>query len=331
MNLFRKNHISIFLLVPILLSCRPLDRKPATGDRQGIQGEIIIFHAGSLSVPFKKIAQEFETVNPGIKVLLEPAGSVACARKITDLKKPCDLMASSDYKVIEELLIPGYTGWHIPFASNELVIAYNENSTGSQEINDSNWPEILLSKNVFYGRADPNSDPCGYRTVMTFQLASQLYLLPELESKLTDKDQKYIRPKEVDLLALLEVGEIDYIFIYKSVAVQHQLKFTELPEEINLGNPALDEQYRKAIVAINSSEPGKSMQMSGEAMIYSITMPDNAPNRTVALAFLAFLLDKEHGMKIMEQEGQKSVVPAPNKFYSRLPEPLKKFAEPIDN
>ena len=27
------------------------------------------------------------------------------------------------------------------------------------------------------------------------------------------KNQEYIRPKEVDLLALLEAGELDYIFL----------------------------------------------------------------------------------------------------------------------
>jgi len=62
--------------------------------------EITIFHAGSLSVPFKQIAADYEKKNPGIKVLLEPAGSIVCARKITELKKPCDIIASADYFVI---------------------------------------------------------------------------------------------------------------------------------------------------------------------------------------------------------------------------------------
>ena len=70
------------------------------------QKEIIIFHAGSLSVPFKKLAQEYEKKHPDIKIFLESSGSIVCARKVTELNKPCDIVASSDYFVINEMLIP---------------------------------------------------------------------------------------------------------------------------------------------------------------------------------------------------------------------------------
>ena len=70
--------------------------------------EIIVFHAGSLSVPFKQLKEAYEKKNPGINILLEPAGSIVCARKITELKKPCDVIASADYFVINELLMPNH-------------------------------------------------------------------------------------------------------------------------------------------------------------------------------------------------------------------------------
>lgn len=292
-----------------------------------ISGEIIIFHAGSLSVPFQQIAREFEAENPGTRILLESAGSVESARKISDLKKPCDIMASSDYKVIEELLIPDYTGWHIPFASNEMVIAFNDQSTAGSEIDVHNWYEVLNRQDIFFGRADPNADPCGYRTVMTFQLAEEFYKTTGLEQKMSSKDLKYIRPKEVDLLALLEIHEIDYIFIYKSVAVQHNLRFLELPEQINLSEPSLNEHYRQAFVRINSGKPGQTIEMTGESMIYSATVLDSSPNRKAALAFMKFLLEKDKGMKIMEHNGQRSVIPAVNRYYANIPASLKKFAQ----
>ena len=71
-------------------------------------------------------------MNPDIKILLEPAGSLVCARKITELKKPCDIIASADYFVINELLIPEYTKWSVRFATNEIVIAYSEKSKYSR-------------------------------------------------------------------------------------------------------------------------------------------------------------------------------------------------------
>jgi len=277
------------------------------GIKQGISGDVIIFHAGSLSVPFRLIANEFEKEYPGTRVLLESAGSVASARKITDLKKPCDIMASADYRIIEELLIPAHTSWHIPFAANEMVIAYTNRSNGSGKINHMNWPELLSEPDIRFGRSDPDSDPCGYRTLMTFQLAEEYYNLTGLTQQLMGKDRKYIRPKEVDLLALLEIREIDFIFIYKSVAIQHGLKFIELPGEINLRDPELNAHYRQAVVSIIGSKPGTTIDIHGEAMIYSVTMLDKAPNPEAARAFLDMLLHPEKGLKIMESSGHKPI------------------------
>ncbi|HPV56351.1 MAG TPA: hypothetical protein PKW61_04420, partial [Tenuifilaceae bacterium] len=44
-------------------------------------GELIVFHAGSLSMPMKAAVDSFTKVNPKVKVYLEAAGSVECARK----------------------------------------------------------------------------------------------------------------------------------------------------------------------------------------------------------------------------------------------------------
>ena len=38
-----------------------------------LSGDLIIFHAGSLSVPIKEVAGEFNKLYPGVKILLESA------------------------------------------------------------------------------------------------------------------------------------------------------------------------------------------------------------------------------------------------------------------
>jgi molybdate/tungstate transport system substrate-binding protein len=293
----------------------------------GLKGELIIFHAGSLSMPMKEVAAEFNKYYPEIKVLLESAGSVASARKITDLNRPCDILASADYTVIDNMLIPKYADWNLKFVSNELSIVYNDKSRFSGQINARNWYEILLKESVAFGRADPNADPCGYRSVLMLQLAERYYRKPGLAKQILAKDQNYIRPKEVDLPALLETGSIDYLFLYRSVAIQHGLKYLVLPEEINLRNPALAAQYALASTEINGSEPGKKVTVRGEPMIYSVTILRDAPNKPAAIAFLRFLLDKEKGMKIMIKNGQPSVVPMETNNWDKLPDELKKFAK----
>ncbi len=242
------------------------------------QEALIIFNAGSLSVPFKEISEAFEKKYPGTSVLLEAAGSRECARKITELNKPCDIIASSDYSVISDLLLPEYADWYVSFAGNEMCIVYTDNSRKEKEINDNNWYDILQDNSVIYGRSDPNLDPCGYRTIMVYELAEKYYHQPGLMNKLLQKDEKYIRPKEVDLLSLLESNSIDYAFIYKSVAVQHGLKYIPLPDSINLGNPTYADFYTTAEVEVSGKSPGEKITKTGEPMVYAFTILKNAPH-----------------------------------------------------
>lgn len=288
--------------------------------------ELIIFHAGSLAVPFKEISEEFKTRHPDVKITLEAAGSRICARKIADLKRPCDVMASADYTVIDTLLIPEYADWNIKFASNEMIIAYRENSRYGNKINKENWFDILLQQDVSFGRSDPNSDPCGYRSLLTMILAEKFYNRPGLVDAIAEKDQQYIRPKEVDLLALLETGEIDYIFIYRSVAVQHNLEYLILPDEINLTKAELSDLYKTASVSLTGKEPGTFITKTGEPIIYSVTIPKNAPNSKLAQTFLTFLLDANSGGVILEKNGQSFVAPSITDTFDKLPDSLKIFA-----
>lgn len=315
-------------LLCLLMSLQAFLIVVAQSPGKSVSGDLIIFHAGSLSVPMKEVAAAFNKLYPDVKILMESAGSVASARKITDLQKPCDIMASADYAVIDNMLIPAHADWNIQFVSNELSIVYTEKSRYASQINKNNWFDILMKKDVAFGRADPNSDPCGYRTVMALQLAEKHYKKPGLAAKFLSKDQNYIRPKEVDLVALLESGSLDYIFLYRSVALQHQLNYVSLPDQVNLKNPAYAKLYATARVDINGKEPGKKETMSGEAMIYGVTILRNAPNKAAALAFVRFLLSKEQGLKIMQKNGQPSVIPMENPNYDKLPKELKTFAKP---
>ena len=285
--------------------------------------EVIVFHAGSLSVPLKEIAQEYEKKNPGTKILLESAGSLACARKITELKKPCDIVASSDYFIINELLIPEYASWSIRFATNEIVIAFRQESKYSVEINPVNWMEILQKKDVIYGRSDPDSDPCGYRTVFTFMLAEKYYNQLGFAEKMILKNKEYIRPKEVDLVALMESNAIDYMFQYKSVAIQHGLKFIELPKDINLSDPLRNNIYTSVSMDIAGSKPGTKMKVTGEYINYSITVLDKAPQKAEAINFLDFIISQE-GMDILKVNGQEPIIPFSTEQVDKIPAQLVK-------
>ncbi|MCJ7447548.1 MAG: tungstate ABC transporter substrate-binding protein WtpA [Bacteroidales bacterium] len=286
--------------------------------------EIIIFHAGSLSVPFKQLADEYEKKNPGIKILREAAGSLVCARKITELKKPCDIIASADYFVINELLIPEYTNWSIRFATNEMVLSFTDKSRHADEINSDNWYEIIFLKDVVYSRADPDADPGGYRTVFTLKLAEKYYGQEGLADRLMAKDINYIRPKEVDLIALLESNAVDYVFIYKSVAIQHDLKYVKLPPEINLSDPKYNELYNTVSLEVTGSSADSRIYIKGEYINYSLAVLKDAPHSAEAIEFISFLLGNE-GMDIFRKNGQDPIIPFSTERPDLIPEELQKY------
>ncbi len=284
--------------------------------------KIIIFHAGSLSVPFAQIEKVFESKYPEYDIQREAAGSRACARKITDIKKPADIMASADYKVIDNLMIPNDAKFNIRFATNEMAIAFTDKSKYSNEINEKNWTDIFLRKDVKIGHSNPNLDPCGYRSILVTKLAEIYYKKKDFYDKLLgygdyyengeeNKDKLIVRPKETDLLGLIEAGVYDYLFIYKSVAEQHKLKYITLPKEVSLKSSDLAKYYSQVSFKINGKKPGTFIIKKGAPMVYGITIPQNEycpVNKKGAVLFIKFLLSQQ-GQQIMKENGQGIINP----------------------
>ncbi len=285
--------------------------------------KIVVFHAGSLSVPFAEIEQAFEEQYPQYDVTREASGSRAAARKITDVRKPADVMASADYKVIDNLMIPNDAKFNARFATNEMAIAFTEKAQYADQITPENWPEIFLKDGVKVGHSDPNMDPCGYRSMLVTKLAEDYYNIPGLFDRLFGYGDSYqngeenkakviVRPKETDLLGLIEAGMYDYLYIYKSVAEQHKLKYLTLPEEVSLKSAEFAASYRKATFQINGKKPGEWITKKGGPMVYGITVAENGTcpvNKEGAVLFVKFVLS-EQGQAIMEKNGQGAIAPA---------------------
>lgn len=310
--------------------------------------ELIIFHAGSLTKPFDDLEKEFEKRN-NIDVKREIAGSIATIRKITELGKKADIIASADYTLIEDMMYPEYANFCIKFAKNKIVIAYTNKSAYKDEINEKNWYEILKRDGIRFGFSNPNDDPCGYRSLMVIQLAEIYYKNDSIFDELIEKnsgiksmerngkfiievpptaelnintDKIAMRSAEIDLMATLETGDIDYLFIYRSVAYQHRYSgvyFIELPEEIDLSNPSFVDVYSKVVVNFST---GKIIE--AKPIIYGITIPLNAQNKDNAINFLILLLN-ETGQKIFEENGQIPIVPAICDNIENLPIQLRKY------
>jgi len=154
-------------------------------------------------------------------------------------------------------------------------------------------------------------------------LAEKYYNIPGLTQKMVSKNKEYIRPKEVDLVALLESNAIDYMFQYKSVAIQHKLKYIELPKEINLSDPFKNDIYSTVSLDVAGSKPGSKIKVTGDYINYSLTVLDKAPQKEEAINFLEFLLGPE-GMKIFKDNGQDPLIPLSTDQPEEVPESLLK-------
>ena len=296
--------------------------------------KVIIFHAGSLTVPLAKIEKDFEAAHPDIDVLREAGGSTKMARLISEVGKPADIMASADFKVIDKNLIPAKADWNIRFATNQLVLCYTEGSRYADQLNADNWYDILLKKDVVWGHSDPNLDPCGYRSLMVLQLAEKFYRKPGLYDQLiANRPKKNVRPKSVELVSMLKTGNMDYAWEYLSVAIQHELKYLTLDDHINLGNYQFDDFYKQAEVKVTGKKPGEWITRIGQSVTYGVTQIKDAPNPAGATLFLEYLLAADGGLKVLKDMGQPPFIPCrvtSQKVKDALPGNLSKLVEVRD-
>jgi len=315
---------------------------------------LIILHAGSLSVPLDKMSDEFKEQNPGVNINTESAGSRTTIRKVTELGKPCDIIGSADYMAIEELMFPDFTDWYICFARNQMVIAYRDDAPFADDVvnGERAWYDVLRNEDVTFGHSDPDADPCGYRTLMVVQLAEKYYYDEAVDFNLTPDDNaddlynslialpeggteldrgriggdwgEVVKPKSVDLLYLLESGDLDYAFEYRSVAQQHEFGYIELPTEIDLSRLEFEDFYATAEVEVTGSEPGTSATLTGAPIVYGLTIPTNAPNLEMAIDFVQFILGSD-GQQILQDCGQPAIVPAVASDPEKVPQELADY------
>ncbi len=254
---------------------------------------LVVFNAGSLAYPFRELLAAFVRDHPGVEPQQESSGSLEAARKLTELGKIPDVLGVADYGVIDKLLMPAHATWYITFASNAMVLAYTDRSIAAGEITAKNWWRILLRSAVRTGRADPSLDPNGYRTLMAFQLAEAHYRQPGLAKQLeASAKREYVRPSEAQLLGLVQAGELDYAWSYRSLAQTAGLRWVSLPPEVDLSDPARAAWYGQARVRLPGPRLGAadSVEFRGEPIVYAVTIPTGAAHRELARDFVRFML-----------------------------------------
>jgi len=309
----RLHSYTVAVVTATLVACAKKEAAPA-------DQVIVVFNAGSLARPLRAALDSF-TAGTNIRVEQENAGSVETARKLTDLHRIPDLVGSADYQVFPKYLMPAQTTWYARFARNRMVLMYTLKSKLASTIDSTNWYKVLETKGVQTGRADPALDPNGYRSLIVMELAEQYYKQPGLTKRLVANSSAHIvRPKEVDLMGLLQAGEIDYAWSYESVAQAAKLPYVTLPRAIDLSDPTRTADYERATVKIPGNSMKDSVELKGEPILYGFTVPRNAPHKALGERFAAFLVS-DTGKRILARE-HLDPLPAPIYVGDSIPQIL---------
>jgi molybdate/tungstate transport system substrate-binding protein len=283
-----------------------------------------IFAAGTLAVPFKQATALYEKANPGVTVQAQFGGSVKMAKQITDLHQDADILAVADYNVIPKYMFGAapHASWYAGFARNAITFVYTDKSKFANEINADNWYKVLARPGVEIGRSNPDTDPSGYQTVQMLSLAEKYYKSPGLEeSILKNAPLANMRDTETSLIAALQLGQIDYLAIYRSDALQHHLKFIKLPGAIDLSDPAQAAAYKAGVAHTRNGD------VSGTPIVYAVTTVKGARQAAAAAKYVALLLGPE-GQGIMKDNGFGTFSPAYAVNSEAMPADLQKLVKP---
>jgi len=249
---------------------------------------VVVYAAASLAAPLRALADSY-AASTGTVSQIELGGSLAHARKLTELHRIPDVLVLADYEVLASLM-PRYVHWYLAFANNRMVIAYTDRSRGASRITTANWPDVLASPGVSIGRPDPSVAPAGYRALIMLQLAERTLGRPGLAARvLANAGPRYVRPNAGELAALLDAGEVDYIIDYESVARAHHFKYLSLPTSIDLSDPGMIADYATASVRVLGGT-GDTVTMRGQPILYALAIPDSAPHPAAARRWVAALL-----------------------------------------
>lgn len=312
--------------------------------------KLIIYRAGSLTRAFKPLLEQF-TCRTGIQVKDVAMGSVDAGRQITAGGQACDLYAPADYLDIDLFMKPaGYADFTIVFAHGRMVLAYSEKAVLAKKLPpiaepgpfhppDSipkvapDWYRTLTRLDVAIGGGNPFLDPGAYRGPMIFQLAEARYRVPNLYNNLLER--VVIPGSDATGTALGRL--FDFQFTYEHSARANassnpDYRYVDLPDDINLADPAKDAYYRQNAVMVlpglGTPRSARTIIVPAARVAWGITLMRDAPNRENAIRFLELLLGPA-GMTALSQNGPDPISPplVSPRDLSKLSNPLRSLVK----
>jgi molybdate/tungstate transport system substrate-binding protein len=286
-----------------------------------VSSTLTVLGAGTLDTLFPELANELANESPGISV---PAaaqtyeGSIDITTAITSTGALADVAAVADYRLVPPLLEPKYASYEVVFGTTPEVLAYNASIPAFSGINSTNWGQKLIGAVSSSGKPlgiwNASTDPNGYNEIFSMELQGMLYN----GSTSTVYSQFYTGgPTQVAVgnptttkiehesmgASLVSTGVVSAVITYRSYAVVNHMSFVSFNPIVGLAanNSTALADYAKISTMITTSTGGTQAVVAAP-VLFSITVPLNAPNPTLGAAFLHLLLSPQ-GAAILSQGG----------------------------
>ena len=192
------------------------------------------------------------------------------------------------------------SNWAVGFASDQIVVAYSNSTAASQVAalgasaaksnSTSDWNAFftsLASGKVKVGISDPVADPAGLRGWLALEAAGSMYSGGDQSaytSAMLKSGGNVTGAHAAALVAPLESGQIQFLFIYKSAAVADGLPYIPLDRHVNFGDPGLGRFYSEFTYTDSAG------QNIGAPIILCVTVPLGSVNTAEALQFVQYVV-----------------------------------------
>lgn len=267
---------------------------------------LIVYSADAYAVESSYMLSNFSSLHGLAFTNPKTGGSFTLARQIAQ-GSPDDVFISvSKAAVGKNYLGNMYSGWAIAFASDQMAIAYSNSSPAVNKLikiyqnamqtnSNSSWAQFfyyLTSGSFKVGISDPNSDPAGLRAWFMLEAAGLAYADNETfyVDRMIGSNSNVTSSSAAQLVAPLEAGQIDILFIYRSAAISLGLNRFDLPAVINLGDPRLSSFYSDLTWRTDTG------LQRGAPILLFITVPNGSRNYMLAIDFVSYVVNQNSAL-----------------------------------
>ena len=292
---------------------------------------LILYSADAYVAESSALESAF-TNRTGIQTVPPKAGgSLLLGQQIAQGDPVSVFLSVSRSAVSSAVLKDEFPGWAVAFATDEMALAYSNasarisygavssvidsyqaarasNTTGAWFAFFSN----LTSGKVKVGISNPNADPAGFRAWLVLQAAGALYAGNDSSyfvNRMLQNNGNVSAASAADLVAPLQAGQIQFVFIYRSAVIAQHLGLILLNDGINLGDPSHDAFYATFAYATSSG-----LERGGTILLY-LSVPNDSTNYEGALEFVTFVA--RSGAQTLSQFGLSTLAPA--RLYNDTP------------